>query len=302
MKIKFTLWVAALMVSATLLSSCNDTTGKWQTSKTGLQYKIVDKSGKGDTPKIDDWMTIVMKYRALELNDSLLFDSKNISRPMELPMMKSVHQADIYEGLGMMRVGDSAIFKCDADSVFLKLFKRPVPEELKDIKTIVFEIKMLDIQTKAEREQKLLEEQKKVEEQLKKDKMEEKEKLEKYLKDNNITVEPTADSLFVVITEEGNGPKPQAGDKVKVHYTGYLLDGTKFDSSVDRGQPFEFVLGQHQVITAWDEGIAMLKKGTKAKLVFPSKLGYGSRGAGGVIPPFAPLVFDVELIDFTSSK
>jgi len=303
MKIRFTLWVAALMVSATLLSSCNDTTtGKWQTSKTGLQYKFVEKSGKGDTPKIDDWMTIVMKYRALELNDSLLFDSKNISRPMELPMMKSVHQADIYEGLGMMRVGDSAIFKCDADSVFLKLFKRPVPEELKDMKTIVFEIKMLDIQTKDEREQAKLEAQKKAEEQLKKDKMEEKEKLEKYLKDNNITVEPTADSLFVVITEEGDGPKPQVGDKVKVHYTGYLLDGTKFDSSVDRGQPFEFVLGQHQVITAWDEGIAMLKKGTKAKLVFPSKLGYGSRGAGGVIPPYAPLVFDVELIDFTSGK
>ncbi|HRW68136.1 FKBP-type peptidyl-prolyl cis-trans isomerase, partial [Lentimicrobium sp.] len=91
---------------------------------------------------------------------------------------------------------------------------------------------------------------------------------------------------------------PVAGKTVKVHYTGTLLDGTKFDSSVDRGQPFEFVLGQGQVIQGWDEGIAMMKKGGKARLIIPSAIAYGENGRMPTIPPSATLIFDVELIDF----
>ena len=82
-----------------------------------------------------------------------------------------------------------------------------------------------------------------------------------------------------------------------MHYTGWLTDGTKFDSSVDRGQPFTFVLGVGQVIRGWDEGVASMKVGEKRKLTIPSKLAYGSRGAGRLIPPGATLVFDVELLD-----
>ena len=83
---------------------------------------------------------------------------------------------------------------------------------------------------------------------------------------------------------------------MKVHYTGRLLDGTKFDSSLDRNDPIEFKLGQGMVIKGWDEGIALLKVGGKALLIIPSNLAYGSRGAGGVIPPFSPLTFEVELV------
>jgi len=94
----------------------------------------------------------------------------------------------------------------------------------------------------------------------------------------------------------GDGPTPAAGERVQVHYTGWLTDGTKFDSSVDRGKPFEFKLGVGQVIKGWDEGVASMKVGGKRKLTIPSDLGYGARGAGGVIPPGATLVFDVELL------
>jgi len=94
----------------------------------------------------------------------------------------------------------------------------------------------------------------------------------------------------------GEGATAQRGQSVEVHYTGWLTDGKKFDSSVDRGQPFSFKLGVGQVIKGWDEGVAGMKVGGRRKLSIPPQLGYGARGAGGVIPPNAELIFEVELL------
>jgi peptidylprolyl isomerase len=106
----------------------------------------------------------------------------------------------------------------------------------------------------------------------------------------------TASGLKYVDEVVGGGDSPARGKTVRVHYTGRLTDGKKFDSSVDRGEPFEFTIGVGQVIKGWDEGVMSMKVGGKRQLRIPSELGYGSRGAGAVIPPNAELVFDVELL------
>ena len=110
----------------------------------------------------------------------------------------------------------------------------------------------------------------------------------------------TASGLKIQDTKVGTGATPQPGQTCVMHYTGWLYEngakGQKFDSSLDRGQPFEFPLGQGRVIKGWDEGVASMKVGGKRTLIIPPELGYGARGAGGVIPPNATLMFDVELL------
>jgi FKBP-type peptidyl-prolyl cis-trans isomerase len=120
-------------------------------------------------------------------------------------------------------------------------------------------------------------------------------------KDTKDSKEPkvvtTKSGLKYIDEKEGTGEEAKAGDKVEVHYTGWLKDGTKFDSSKDRGRPFSFQLGAGMVIKGWDEGVAGMKVGGKRTLIIPPELGYGARGAGGVIPPNAELKFEVDLLN-----
>jgi peptidylprolyl isomerase len=118
---------------------------------------------------------------------------------------------------------------------------------------------------------------------------------------NTGTAVTTPSGLKIVDTKVGTGPSPKPGQICVMHYTGWLYEngqkGKKFDSSLDRGEPFEFPIGQHRVIAGWDEGVATMKVGGKRTLIIPPALGYGARGAGGVIPPNATLIFDVELLE-----
>jgi peptidylprolyl isomerase len=111
----------------------------------------------------------------------------------------------------------------------------------------------------------------------------------------------TASGLQIADSKVGTGATPKPGQTCVMHYTGWLYEngakGKKFDSSVDRGEPFEFPIGQKRVIAGWDEGVASMKVGGKRTLIIPPALGYGARGAGGVIPPNATLIFEVELLD-----
>ncbi|MCF8365232.1 MAG: FKBP-type peptidyl-prolyl cis-trans isomerase [Bacteroidales bacterium] len=206
-------------------------------------------------------------------------------------MQSSAFPGDFYEMIEMMHLGDSAIFYIDAEPFFTTTAGYDhVPDFAKSLDKLLFHLKIMKIQTEEDIEKEMEALQIEMRDG-------EADRILNYVNKNNIATPPTETGLYVITEEEGNGPKPQKGDKVKVHYTGYLLDGTKFDSSVDRGQPFEFPLGTGRVIKGWDEGIASLNVGSKAKLIIPSSLGYGDRGAGEIIKPYSTLIFDVELLD-----
>ena len=280
------------ILSGLFLTSCNQSRYPgFKKTDTGLYYKFYHRSNDTTKARLAEYALVKMVYG---IPDSVLFDSRTLpatQRPMKIPIIRSIYKGDIYEGLEMMHVGDSAVFKSNADSVFIKLFRmRKLPKFVDSTKDVYFAIKLVGVKTlqqiQAEKSARMMNLQN-----------EEAKEREAYLKKNKITVKPMQNGLYFILKKSGKGPHPQKGDKVSVQYTGYLLSGKKFDSSLDRGKPFEFVLGMHRVIPGWDEGIAMMRKGGSAKLIIPSSLGYGPRNMGP-IPPFSTLVFDVKLVSF----
>jgi FKBP-type peptidyl-prolyl cis-trans isomerase len=163
---------------------------------------------------------------------------------------------------------------------------------------VVYEIEVLDVKTKAENDKAVKEEAATAKKAADVAMANEPALIQQYVKDNKIAAKPNASGLYYIEKVKGKGAKATAGKKVKVHYTGKMLNGKVFDSSLTRKPvtPYEFTLGNGEVIPGWDEGIAMMNSGGKATLIIPSKLAYGEHGQGNDIPPFSPLVFDVELI------
>ena len=281
--------IAGMMIITTSCDSGSKIKG-YKTTETGLMYKYHVKGSGTENPNEGDFLDLTMVYGT---GDSTLFDSRTIptQQAMHVPMMASVFQGDIYEGLGMMVEGDSATFVMPSDSVWKKLFRMPaIPPGMDSIEYIYFDVKLKEILTKEEVDARKAAEAEAA-------RAEEIAKLDVYLRENYPDAIPSRTGLYYHRIQMGEGDQPLQGQMVKVHYTGYLIDGTKFDSSVDRGTPFEFPLGQGRVIPGWDEGIGYMRKGETGVLIIPSELGYNDRGSGK-IPPYSSLVFEVELIDF----
>lgn len=283
-------WTTVMMVSCQ--SGNKSKFPGFKKTQSGLYYKFYKKGTDTVTPKVGQYMDVVMIYGT---KDSVLFDSRKLPEleKMQMPMITSVFPGDIYEGFSMMHVGDSASFMMPADSVWMKLFRmRQAPPGMDSVEYLTFDIKLNEVisadtmRARKEAKQKAA---------LEKEKTERAE----YVAKNYPNAKPTANGLYYIRTKKGSGNKPKKGQIVKVNYTGKFLDGTVFDSSVTRGKPIEFAIGQGQVIPGWDEGIAMMRKGEKAVLVIPSDLGYGQ--GRGKIPPYSTLVFDVELVDIQNA-
>ena len=239
----------------------------------------------GRTAQIGDIVLIhVANYNA---DDSLLYNTFAGLAPVPMEITAPEFKGDLMEAMVMVSKGDSLSVLIPVDSLENYESSPGIVEPGEDIRLV---IKVVELMTKDEYKEY---EAKKQKEQVSKDA----KLIEGYLNQKGIKATKTSSGLYYVIDKKGTGPNPTPGQTVDVHYTGTLLNGQKFDSSRDRGEPFSFMIGKGQVIGGWDEGIALLNKGAKARLFIPSHLGYGAHGAGADIPPNSVLIFDVELID-----
>ncbi len=266
---------------------------KFETSEDGYQYRFV-VNGEGELPKEGDVIFYNMKYTTE--TDSMLYESKP-GEPTPIPYNAQYwdNLGPLYKAFQKIKEGDSIIVKVPTKRLFEESFNAKVPEGINAEGEIIFYIGADKILTQPEMEAEI---RAKNEEQLKK----EEGIINDFLAQNNLEAKVTESGLHYIIEKEGSGSYPKSGDRVAVHYTGTLLDGKKFDSSYDRNEPLEFVIGRGQVIRGWDEGVALVKEGGKAKLIIPSSLAYGERGAGNVIPPNSVLIFDVELVGIAKNK
>ena len=301
---KSILSMAALaMLMMGIMSACTEKSPYpgYQKSATGLYYQFFNQNKDAAQPQVGDLMDLAI---CCTVNDTTFIVPNTVNTlPLEAPLFAG----DFYEGMAMMHKGDSASFIVNIDSTFIKWFHQTsLPAEFNSTDVMRFEVRLDDFYPESEYAPRLAAKIKKdIDARIEKMKADHPEEtataaqqLTEYLAKNKVTVDPTPSGLYYVQTQEGNGEKPEVGMMAQVHYTGKLLDGTVFDSSIERGEPISFPLGVGQVIPGWDEGIMMMSKGEKGVLYIPYYLAYGDRQAGDKITPFSNLMFEVELVDF----
>jgi FKBP-type peptidyl-prolyl cis-trans isomerase FkpA len=292
--------------------------GSFKKTATGLQYQVVCR-GEGPAPQKGDVLFINACYKT-EKGDVLL-NTADEELPIVLPYSEDSAQNNggFLEAVSMLRKGDSLIFKFSVEKLFGNHPNYTTTQYgLKKDDKIFLHLQLQDIMTEEAHKKWEIEQitmlrekqQKKEELQL----AEDAKIIANHLKRNAITTQVTASGLCYVIDTPGQGAQPKQGDRVKVNYTGRLIDGKVFDTSLadtakQHGihnperiyEAIEFQVGVGQVIQGWDEGIMCLRQGSKARLFVPSTLAYGSQSVGnGLIPANAVLIFDVELLDVKS--
>lgn len=284
---KISLFALALMA----LWACNQ--NKISVTESGLKYQFHEHDEDGRKAKEGEILTIQLVLRATSPKDTIIRNTYKEAAPLKVVLQPSAFKGSFEEGLAMLAAGDSATFYVPADSLFGKAMQA-LPPFIAKGSDVAFTVKVLKIQNKDEYQKEMTksqEAQKGVDAKL----------IADYLAKNKITnFEKTPSGLHMVVTTPGSGPAPAKGDSVTVRYTGKLLDGKVFDANTTDG--IKFPVGMGWVVPGWDEGIMKMTKGSKALLILPSSLGYGGEGAGGVIPPNATLLFDVELVDVKKKK
>jgi len=277
-----------LITTVSVFSACRpEHLRGYKKTKSGLYYRFHERNTDSAKVSVNDILTVVMTYK---VRDTVIFNSLDIKRPMQFPLISSVFKGDFYEGIAMMHKGDSASFQCPADSVVLKILKaKRVPDFIKPGEMMLINVRLKNFYTQ---EQFNIEKKNFLEEMKIRGNM----LLSIYKQENNVFEEPEESGLVIVHLNKGKGKMPTRGQKVRVHYLGTFTDGTKFDSSYERNTPFEFTIGMNEVVQGFDEGVQKMKVGGKTKLILPGDIAYGERNVG-VIPPHTPLIFEVELLE-----
>ncbi len=282
--------MATAMVAGTmLLTACGsgDMKGYKQTAD-GLYYRFEVQNKDAQQVQEGD---VLVGEMTLRLDTTVLLS--NVGRTERLMPAIPSYDGVLHEGLLMMHVGDKVTFAIEADSMAKFMQPNQMPpmyEQGKGMK-FYYEINLQDIVTKEE----FAEEQANYQTQMEEVRQQEPELIANYVKENNIKAQPTADGLYIIVKKAGKGTKVAVGRQVAMHYTGRLLDGTVFDSSIGK-EPLSYVVGQMGLIRGWEEGVMGQPEGSQLQLIIPSAMGYGSQGAGQQIPPYSPLVFDIEIV------
>jgi FKBP-type peptidyl-prolyl cis-trans isomerase len=276
---KFLKPTLGLAVATSLLFSCDNF--KVTQESDGSKYQI-HESGDGKTKaKEGDIVTFDLVIKAP--NDTVFTDTYKRKEPITMPIQKGAFKGSFENSLTHLTVGDSATILVSADSLFMRV-QQPLPPGVAKGSDMKFIVKIRAIQTMAEF-QKAQEEKKNNELKL----------MDNFARKNFPNATKTQYGMYRVVLKEGSGATIVAGNTVKVDYTGKLMNGTVFDSSVGR-QPIDVPVGQGAVIPGWEQALMLMKKGEKSIFFIPSNLAYGEQGSGP-IPPFSPLIFEMEVID-----
>jgi FKBP-type peptidyl-prolyl cis-trans isomerase len=287
---------ALLALSLITTSACNAQKGGFKKTAKGLEYKIVKDAPGTQKPVVGDYMEF---HIHAHLGDSVLFDSRkmNNNQPVPFPLTAPNFNGDLTEGFTMLTVGDSAVFRVPVDSVLKAGGQLPFAKAGQK-QFIQYEVAVTKVQSKAQMEAEMKTKaaaQNGIDDNL----------IQEYIAKKGIKATKTASGLYYVIDKPGTGPNAAPGQYVTMNYTGTTLDGKPFDSNVDpqfqHVQPFPFVLGQGQVIRGWDEGVALMNKGAKGKLLIPSSLAYGPQDRSPSFGPNSVLIFDVEVTDIAAT-
>ncbi len=264
--------------------SCSNQEKEFKKHPSGLSYRLIEMNPEGKTPETGD--IVVLSMRIMNQEDKLVDASTFYRMQLGKPMFKG----DFFTALALLQVGDSACFKLDAAGFFEKNRKRDLPVEFSQGDPVYIYVRLKNILSSEDLESER-------ESTYHTDFEQEMNLLGNYLELGNVTVKPTESGLYYIQKKLGTGAKAENGKTLVVHYTGTTIDGKIFDSSLQRGKPFSFVLGQGQVIKGWDEGFQFMKAGGEARFIIPSSLGYGKEGYSNLILPYSTLVFEVELLE-----
>jgi len=286
---KFTKYILAALVLT--IVACNR--DGFKTTKSGIKYKFFREKKDGQKAQLGDILELKMKYAT---PDTVVFNSDTYAKSIPFQLMKPGYVGDIVEGIGMMAVGDSAAFIVSADSFFIKnVGLKELPKFIKKGSMLTFNISVLSVKKKEVYEKEQMELKKQKSAMLEVQRNDEAGLRDAYLKKNNVKAKPTKSGLYFTETQKGKGKQAVVGANVQVHYKGSLLNGSEFDSSYKRDKPISFKLGGGQVIPGFEEGVTMMKEGSKAQLIIPSDLGYKDQELEN-IPAYSTLIYEVELV------
>jgi FKBP-type peptidyl-prolyl cis-trans isomerase FkpA len=285
------LLLVSLSVTLFISISCNKQKHADFEQVDGVLVKYHLKSDLDKKPLLSEFVTVEMIYR---LPDTVLFNSKDEGEePLVFPMIEPTFEGDLYAGLRFLHVGDSVTFIFPADSFFMVTAGYPeLPDFVKPGSDMYFDVKLLKIQTSEE----MSAEQRKLFNEMR---AQEKLEIEAYIEANNIAVDAKSSGLYVVEEKWGTGRLPRKGDMLRLHFTIEKLDGTQLFSSFGN-DPIDVEFGSEFETKGFSEGIGYLRKGGETKLIVPSYLAYDSMGVPQVLPPFTPLIYNLELLDILS--